>query len=635
MAETSADDRRPLVLEDLASIRYPGEPRLSPNGKNIAFDMDDQIFVVAADGGDVRPVTSAASAANSPHWSKDGRSLYFLSDRAGSNQLWRLPLDEFGEAEQLTELRYGVSSTDLSPDFSRILLSFMDDELREEVDDELPEPFVLTRRQFKRDAGDGYITIGQSEHLYIYDLASAAMTQITSGRFAETGAAWSPDGRSVVFVSNREADPDVDYRTDIWVVAAGNTDRGRKLTRLTDDLQTKLAPAWSPDGKLIAYITAEDGVYGIQNIAVIPAAGGQPRFLTSALDRWVTSFKFSGDGTWIYFNYDDAGSSRLARVRLRDGRIETIVDGEINVTSFDVGQRGSVAVASNQRNDVSDLYILGRRGLQRLTNLNEEFFRRILVADKIKVTFTSRDKTVVEAFITTPAVFDPHKRYPAILKIHGGPLGQFTWGYDLDTQFFAANGYVVIEPNPRGSTGRGQDFIRAIYETWGITDYDDLMAAVDFAIERGYADPERLAVTGYSYGGYMTNVVITRTNRFKAAASGAGHSLIAANVGHDIYQQWYLWELGTPWEYREKYDRLSPLLRAANVETPTLFLGGRIDWNVPVLNAELFYQALQIRGIDSQLVVYPGVHHDDWPDEYDRDYLWRVAEWFDRYVKPE
>ena len=161
------------------------------------------------------------------------------------------------------------------------------------------------------------------------------------------------------------------------------------------------------------------------------------------------------------------------------------------------------------------------------------------------------------------------------------------------------------------------------------------MASVDFAIEQGIADPDRLAVTGYSYGGYMTNTVITRTGRFKAAASGAGHSLIAANFGHDMYQQWYVWELGAPWEHRDRYDKLSPLLHAAKVETPTLFLGGRIDWNVPVLNAELFYQALRVRGVDSELVVYPGMHHGGWQAEFEKDYIRRVADWFDKYLASE
>jgi dipeptidyl aminopeptidase/acylaminoacyl peptidase len=251
---------------------------------------------------------------------------------------------------------------------------------------------------------------------------------------------------------------------------------------------------------------------------------------------------------------------------------------------------------------------------------------------KEKVEFKSPDGTAVEAFVTKPPGFVAGRRYPTLLHIHGGPVGQFAYGFDFEAQYFAAHGYVVVQPNPRGSTGRGQEFVRGIYQTWGITDYDDVIAAVDHLIREGVADPDRLGVHGYSYGGYMTNVIITRTPRFKAAASGAGHSLIVGNYGHDIYQQWYNWELGLPWENREKYDRLSPLLRAGQVQTPTLFLGGRDDWNVPVLSAELFYQSLRKRGIDTQLVVYPGMHHSDWTDEFQKDFLRRHLQWFDRYL---
>ena len=218
------------------------------------------------------------------------------------------------------------------------------------------------------------------------------------------------------------------------------------------------------------------------------------------------------------------------------------------------------------------------------------------------------------------------------MRIHGGPVGQFTWGYEFAAQLFAAAGYVVIEPNPRGSTGRGQDFINAIHSRWGDPDYEDLMRAVDAVIEAGYADPQQLGVFGYSYGGFMTNIVITRTKRFRAAASGAGHSLIYANYGHDIYQRWYNWELGPPWENPDAYASLSPLLEVARVETPTIFLGGRDDWNVPVLNAELFYQSLRQRGVPTRLVVYPDAHHGGWPTEFTVDYLTRVLDWFARYV---
>jgi dipeptidyl aminopeptidase/acylaminoacyl peptidase len=438
----------------------------------------------------------------------------------------------------------------------------------------------------------------------------------------------------VAFVSNRETEPDASYKTDLWIVAA-NATPGTEPVRLTSDDAVKGSPQWSPDGRSIAYLSAVDGVYGLPQVAVIPAAGGVARFLTQGLDRWVNEFRYSPDGKWIYFTYEELGGSHLARVRVADGKLQRILGGERQVSAFDVAANGAIAARIENMNDAAELYAVAMDRATKLTSFNDEFLHSIQLGAKQKIEFQSSDGTPVEAFVIKPPGFDPARKYPAVLHIHGGPVGQFAYGYEFTAQYLAANGYVVVEPNPRGSTGRGQDYVRAIYQTWGITDYDDIIAAVDRVIELGIADPERLAVFGYSYGGYMTNTVITRTGRFKAAASGAGHSLIAANYGHDIYQKWYNWELGAPWENAEKYARLSPLLQAGKVQTPTIFLGGRNDWNVPVLNAELFYQSLRQRGIETQLVVYPDTHHGGWSDDFNKDFLLRIRQWFDKHLKPE
>lgn len=636
---------RAVALDDINRIESPDGPYLSRDGRQVAYVAGKQIYVVPVDGGPPRAVTAAGSSASSPYWSTDGTALYFLSDRSGSSQLWRLPVASFGEAVQVTSFAHGIESLNFSPDESRLLLSFTETALKEPAEDEPgkadrepekkkpPEPWVITRLEFKEDAGDGYLTGDRAEHLYALDPATGTLTQLTSGRYSESEAAWSPDGRSIVFVSNREAEPDASYKTDLWVVAASNTDRGQSLVRLTNDDRVKSAPAWSPDGRQIAFLVAEDGVYGSPQLAVMQAAGGEVRILTAALDRWIDSFRYSPDGEWLYFLYESDGGAHLARVRPRDGRLERLLEGQVHVTAFDVAGRGTVAARIENANDAPELYVVGKGQPRRLTAVNDAYLRSVVLGEKRRIEFKSADGTPIEAFVTTPPDFDPKRRYPTILHIHGGPVSRFAYGYAFQPQYFAANGYVVVEPNPRGSTGRDQAFVRAIYRTWGITDYDDVIAAVDHVIEAGYADPDRLAVYGYSYGGYMTNTVITRTQRFKAAASGAGHSMIVANYGHDIYQKWYNWELGVPWENREKYERLSPLTQAGRVTTPTIFLGGRDDWNVPVLNAELFYQSLRARGVDTQLVVYPDTHHSGWSEEFEKDYLRRVREWFDKYLK--
>ena len=626
---------RRITLDDYGAIDSPRSPRISPDGRQIMYVLDGQIFLVSTDDPEPRPITSSATSAWGHRWAADGDSIYFLSSRDDNTQIYDLPIGKAGEATQLTHFTHGAASINLSPDEKRVLLAISDNDLLEVADDAEPQPFVVTRRQFKRDSGDGYIVDGDSNHLYVYDIDAREMTQITSGEYQEGNGAWSPDGKSIVFVSNREKEPDAGYRTDLWIVPSDKPEKETPLDRLTDSSPPKYSPEFSPNGEQIAYLTAEDGVYGVYHIAVIPAAGGEPRVLTAVLDRWVSSFKYSKDGEWIYFTYYDSGAMDLARVKVSDSTIETLIDGDQVVQSFDVSESGDIVVAANNQNDASNIFRLQGNQLSQLTDVNRAFFDEHDLGNKVKVSFENAAGTRIESFITTPPDYEPGRAYPAILHIHGGPQSQFSWGYSFSTQLYASNGYVVIEPNPRGSLGRGQEFLRAIYRAWGVPDYDDVIAAVDYAVAEGIADPERLAVTGYSYGGYMTNVVITQTTRFKAAASGAGHSLIEANVGHDIYQGWYFWELGVPWENREKYDVHSPLLRAGNVKTPTLFLGGRIDWNVPILNAELFYQALKVQGVDSQLVVYPGAHHGGWPESFEKDYLTRVIDWFDHYVKAD
>ena len=643
-APETATSRRAITLDDMNKDKWPGAPRLSADGKQVAYEVDGQIYVVPSGGGEPRAVTTAGSNASHPRWSRDGKWLYFLSDRADKKyQLWKLSLTRFGEATQVTTSDRNIELLNLSSDESALLLSFKGvveqksasggAPAQPPVTVAKPEPWVITRLHFKEDAEDGYLTGDRSEHLYIYDLKSQALRQVTSGDYSESEPAWSPDGRSIVFTSNREAEPDESYKNDLWVVDANATDGGKTPRRLTNDDWVKSAPEFSPDGRSIAYITAEDGVYGIQHVAVISANGGAPRILTQPLDRWVNQLHFSPDGQWIYFAYEQLGGVDIGRVRVADGKLETVLSGARQISAFDVARNGTVAARVENMNVPPEIYSFTHGQPRQLTDINGAFVQSVALGTKEKIEFASADGTKVEAFVTKPPGFEPGRKYPTILQVHGGPIGQVAYGYDFSNQYLAAQGYVIVEPNPRGSTGRGQDFIRAIYRTWGITDYDDVMEAIDHVVKLGYADPNRLAVTGYSYGGYMTNVVITRTNRFKAAASGAGHSFIAANYGHDIYQKWYSWELGVPWENADKYARLSPLTQAGSVQTPTLFFGGREDWNVPVLNAELFYQSLKKRGIETELVVYPGMHHGGWSDDFERDRLVRVQQWFDKYLQ--
>jgi dipeptidyl aminopeptidase/acylaminoacyl peptidase len=304
------------------------------------------------------------------------------------------------------------------------------------------------------------------------------------------------------------------------------------------------------------------------------------------------------------------------------------------VYDYHAGGRGQVAALVSRPQLPPEVFLLDGSKLAQRSFVNRDVLEAVTLGDVVDVAFTSADGTPIEGFVIKPAGFVEGRRYPAILDIHGGPQSQYDFSFSFEAQLYAANGYLVIHPNPRGSTGYGQSFCRAIWQDWGGPDFEDVMAAVDDAVARGWADPDRLAVMGWSYGGILTNHVITKTDRFKAAITGASEVLYVVNYGHDQYQRWWEQELGLPWqpEARAIYERMSPFNRVEAIVTPTLVMGGEADWNVPIINSEQLYLALKRLGIDTQLVVYPGEHHTLAMPSYKKDLYQRYLGWLARYL---
>jgi dipeptidyl aminopeptidase/acylaminoacyl peptidase len=506
---------------------------------------------------------------------------------------------------------------------------------------------VVDRLQFKRDI-IGYLDRHRT-HLYVFDIAARKLTQITSGDFEDSDPAWSPDGKLVAFASNRTDEPDNNRNTDIWIVSADNTDKGQTLRRLTTNPGSDGSPVWSPDGKSIAYITVTDVPamwYADQYLAVIPSAGGTPTLLTKSLDRNASDPQFSGDGKDIYFLLEDSGASHLARIPAAGGAVTRVVDGFRSVSAFDLPHDGPVgggfdgthdgriAVRIAETSFPAELFTLTRTApLARLTHANDSLLATLRLAQVEDIHFKSPDGTGIEGFLYYPVGYDRSLRYPTLLRIHGGPTSQYEAAFNFEAQLFAANGYAVVTVNPRGSTGYGQAFSQAIFADWGKKDFEDVIAGVDYAIAQGIADSTRLGVGGWSYGGILTNYVITKSTRFKGAISGASEALIVGNYGHDHYQLEYEEELGLPWRNRANYERLSSFNDVEKIVTPTLWIGGAEDWNVPILNSEQMYQAMRRLGRQTQLVVYPGEHHGITRLSFQRDRLERYLAWYGKYVK--
>ena len=646
--------RRALTIDDLLAMRSVSEPGISPEGDWVAYtvetvdvDADEsstQIYMVSRDGREVVQLTAGDYSAWSPRWSPDGRYLGFLAakgDDEAKTQVWTLDR-RGGEAQAYTAVDQGVRDFHWSPDGTRILLTIRDKtatdlakEAAEEAGEEAkPLPYVIDRLQFKQD-GVPYLDRSRT-HLYVIDEREGEPFQLTFGDFDDRQPVWSPDGTEIAFTSNRTKEPDSNDNDDIWVVSAVGDNPVREPRRITSNEGSDYSPTWSNDGSTIAYVTVTEPEliwYATNHLAIASANGGNERVLTAALDRNVGSPVFAPDDESVLFVLEDSAEQHLARFHLDSGALDRPVEGQLSVRSFEQGATGDIVARMSMPHLPPELFLLSGGELTQLTRTNESLLTKLDLADVRNVNFPSEDGTEVEGFIFTPPNYERGTRYPTILRIHGGPVSQYDFSFNADAQLLAANGYVVVISNPRGSSGYGQDFSAALFANWGVPDFADVMAAVDHAIDEGYSDPDRLGVGGWSYGGILTNYVITKTDRFEGAITGASEVNYIANYGHDHYQYWWENELGLPWENKEAWEKISPWEDVDKIVTPTLVMGGKEDWNVPIQNSEQLYQALKRRGIDTLLVVYPDESHGISRPSFRRDRWQRYLDWYDDYVR--
>jgi dipeptidyl aminopeptidase/acylaminoacyl peptidase len=648
--------QRPVEAKDLLRIKEVSDPQLSPDGAWVAYTVstsdtvedkrDADIWMSSWDGQRSIRLTRTKQREHAPRWSPNGRYLAFLSARDDPrevDQLWLLDRTG-GEAERLTDLPGGVSDFAWSPDGTRLALIVSDpdpDQRRpgQDTTKKRPRPIVVDRFRFKED-GVGYIG-EEREHLHVLTLAGRKTELITPGPYDEQAPAWSPDGRSIAFLSRRRPEYDRTDNWDIYVVAAAPGAEPRQLTTFAgadmDPEWGNRPPSWSPDGKLIAYVQGgkpELLYYGGQKVAVVPVDGGPARVLTGSLDRNVLSPTFSPDGGSVLFLLEEDRAYHLARVPAAGGAVERLVEGKRTIEDLSVGKDGRIALTSSTTGHPTEVFAVEGRELRKVSGQNDSWLKQVRLAAVEEISFKSRDGTTINGFMLKPPGYRAGTRYPTILRIHGGPVWQFFHDFaNLDWQVLAAKGYVVLGVNPRGSSGRGEKFATAIFAAWGEKDGDDVLAAVDHAVARGIADSARLGIGGWSYGGILTNQVIARDRRFKAAISGAGQGNALAGYGTDMYALEYELELGKPWANAKAWERVSqPFLRADRIVTPTLFVCGQEDWNVPLVNSEQMYQALKSLGRETELVIYPGESHGIKRPSFVLDRMERYLAWYGEYL---
>jgi len=648
--------KRGITLDDLFKIKGVGDPQRSPDGKWVAYTVgtvdvekdkrDTDLWMVGWDGGEEIRLTSSPDGESTPRWSPDGRYLAFLASRGTEEekklgaQVWLLDR-RGGEAHRLTDIKGGVGGYAWSPDGKRLVLVVSEQDPADEPEKmegwkrKAKPPVVIDRYHFKQDRAGYLKTLGT--HLWLFDMASRKAEQLTFGPYVDGSPAWSPDGGRIVFASNRGPDPDRNPDSNVFVVEAKP---GAEVKRLTsNETPDGGRPAWSPDGRWIAFLFGDEprfSAYSLSKLAVVPSAGGAAKVLTATLDRPVSGpLLWSADGASLLFLAEDDRESFVGRVPAGGGPVERLTRGRRTVSNISLGPDGAITLLAGTATDVGEVQALENGNLRRLTRQNDALFAGLELGVTEPFTSKSKDGTVVSSLLVKPASYVPGKLYPLLLRIHGGPNGQDDWSFSFEREFFAAQGYVVLAVNYRGSSGRGSAFQRAIFGDWGRKEVMDLLGAVDQAVAMKVADPARLGIGGWSYGGILTDYTIATDSRFKAAVSGAGSALQLSMYGSDQYIRQYELEIGVPWKALDRWIRVSyPFFQADRIKTPTLFMGGEKDFNVPIIGGEQMYQALKSLGVETELVVYPGQFHGITTPSYNKDRFERNLAWYDKYLKP-
>ena len=658
-AHVAQTARRPLKLDDMMRFRNVSDPQLSPDGQWVAYVVstmdakDDKssshIWMVNIDGSNNRQITFSNESESSPRFSPDGKYLSFTSSRPGKtrgNQVWLLNRSG-GEAMQLTELKGRLQGHEWSPDSKRLALVVGDPDPDADPNPSpqpgatprVPKPIVIDRYRFKQD-GQGYLLKGRHTYIHLFDIATKKLERLTKSKWDESSPAWSPDGTRIAFMSNHSEDPDRDPAAQLYVADATPGATEKQITP-AGVRAGRSRPEWSPDSKTIAFLEGEEqkyGAYSMDHLALVPADGSSAPVRLKAsedLDRGVSLPRFAPDGKSIRFLVVDDRSVYPMRANLPNGKAERLLSPPIVISNWNFAG-GKAVVTSGGNSKANEIYVWEGNALRQLTTQNDALIAELDFGATEEVSFKSKDGTQVNGLLTYPVGYVKGTRVPLLLRIHGGPNAQDQHSLSLERQMFAAHGYAVLAVNYRGSSGRGQKFSRSIFADWGNYEVQDLLAGVDHVISMGVADPDRLGVGGWSYGGILTDYLIATDTRFKAATSGAGTAFTVAFYGTDQYIIQYDHEIGPPWNPKawETYQKISyPFLHADRIKTPTLFMGGERDFNVPIEGSQQMYQALRSLGIDTQLIIYPNENHGIQRPSYQRDRMERYLAWYEKYLK--
>jgi dipeptidyl aminopeptidase/acylaminoacyl peptidase len=638
--------RRSISLQDLSNIKDVSGPNFSPNGKNIVYvvsnhntDLDIQnndIWHLKIDEKSAQKLTTSSDKSEwDPKYSPDGQMIAYLGDDTGDGSAQIFIMNSDGSnSRQISNVEGGILNFEWAPDSTQIVLTAFAGGPKPNNAGTTP-PIVIDRFQFKED-WYGYLS-GKRRHIFILNINDKKVVQITNGEQDHWLPAWSPDGKWIAFVYKHRNDPDRNMDTDVFIMKPEEGSEAIRISHFegTDvDPYWESPPAWSPDSKKLVWLQSGESkwiYYATWQMTVADIETGTNQNI-ARIDRNFYLPKWSSDGENIFALIEQDRSTWVAAINVESGNIDYINNGKRFALDYDVSDDGDIILLDSNDDRPFELYLFKDGTEQKLTNHNE-WLDHVALGITKPFQFMN-DGYEISGIMTLPANYQQGQKLPTIFRLHGGPVYQFSHEFMSDWQIYAANGFAVVGINPRGSSGKGFDFAKAIYADWGNVDVSDILAGSEYLINEGITDPERMGVGGWSYGGILTNYVISSDPRFKAAISGAGASNMLGMYGHDQYSREYELELGTPWDNIEAYQRVSfPFLNADKIKTPTLFQCAEKDFNVPCLGAEQMYQALRSLNIDTRLVIYPDQHHGITVPSYLNDRMKRNLDWYRKHLQ--
>ncbi|MBN2008409.1 S9 family peptidase [candidate division KSB1 bacterium] len=637
--------QRPLAMSDFYSIKQANHPRLSPDEKWIVYVIsqydsvynrtNSHLWIVDTKSFQAKQLTFAGTRNTSPEWRKDSKTLTFVSNRSGDDQIWIMNIETL-DVRQITDMEQGAWAPHWSPDGSKIV--FFADALfvgRNPVG--LYDIKMFSHLRYRWWYDDNRYDAGWRAHIFVIDVVKDSIAQLTSGDYIVDEFCISPDGASIAFTANRTKDRENNIDTDIWMMPAAGGD----IEKVFENTGPDYTPQFSPDGKQLAWRSSFRYNYESDNydVMVKELESGEVRNLAEDFDRVVRDLKWDRRNKDILLIAGDRGNYNLYEASVKRKRVKPLIESPQRIRDWDLSAKNeTVILARDIPTRPTEIYMteLGSKSMKRISYANDVLLKDVQLQDPIPVTFPGDGNTPISGWYITPPNFDPHQKYPMVLYIHGGPQGMFKNQFDFDLQVTAAQGYVVFYTNPRGSFGYGQEFTDAINKDYGGVCYRDLLSGVNYMVAQGFVDPDRLGVTGLSFGGWMTAWIIGHTDKFKAAIPIAPFVNMLSFYGTTDEQFFPEWDFGgQPYnlDSRAVYEKNSPINFAQNFKTPTLIIHGEKDWRCPISEGEQLFTALKKMGVPAVLARVPDEPHVfELPNHIEATIRMKL-DWWDKYLR--